>query len=485
MGVDLERETPVNSFEAVPLPSIVLIPDYFDITPDPQYYQPPNLLSLIGYVQKMQAEEKERIEAGEKIPDEERTVTLAGGLPYPKRLIELWEYFYISAPAEMNKEGVSAIEVLQYGGAEGNVRLRNWAAEDAKKLTGQPISSEDVLTVPSLQYGISAAILKLCARENKVLLAATPTYSAFLDAADDPIPVPVYAIESDNQGMIPDKLNDIISKLIQAGITPGLVYSIVINNPNGVIMPDERGKQINEICKKNGLPYYVDYAYYKLSRPSRSIIIPRITYLDENIILGFTSSKLASPGKRFAWEIIKSEALRQKITDTKRAQLILSAPDHEIEFWQLAESDDFESQIEKLAQIYDDGITAGLVAVNENSDIFQTDDDPGGGMFLYVKVPEGLSTYRHLGEILANHKIAYSPGRWSQPLQRKLTTTGEIIGPPPKDNYMRLCVVTESPETVKNTINRLAGIFREIAQRERIELFSKLQDDSFVQIFAG
>ena len=94
-------------------------------------------------------------------------------------------------------------------------------------------------------------------------------------------------------------------------------------------------------------------------------------------------------------------------------------------------------------------------------------------MFLYAKVPEGISTYKYLGEILAKYKIAYSPGIWSQPRQLKLPT-GEVIGPPLKDNYMRLCVVTESPETVTRAINKLAQAFREIAEREGVAHFQTL-----------
>ena len=101
-------------------------------------------------------------------------------------------------------------------------------------------------------------------------------------------------------------------------------------------------------------------------------------------------------------------------------------------------------------------------------------------MFLWVEVPDKLSTYKYLPEILEEYHIAYSPGAWFQPVQIDVSDLARakgydkqlILGEQPRDNLMRLCVVTEEPEVVEDTINKLAQALTSIAQRDGIPLFN-------------
>ncbi len=406
------------------------------------YPQPQSLLQLIAEITEMRRR-------GEPI------TSLAGGLPPNKRLKHLWTDVYPHALAELALE-IQAGEALQYTSPEGHPLFRQWAARDVSILTGKEITPEQIITTAGLQYGISATIQALCLPEKKVVLTQTPTYSAFLEAAKVPADIEVVAVASDEQGMIPEALEETIIRLRQNGVEPGLAYGMVIGNPTGEVMSDKRGATINEICKISGLPFFVDYAYYRLNFPAVSA--PQIGWMDDNVILGFTTSKLGAPGGRLGYLVITNPDLYDKIKKVKSAQMMSLPTPMELLFFKLATQPAFELEVKQLMQVYQQGVKAGLKAVRDNADILAC-QEPGGGMFLWVAAPPTLSTSKHLGRILHEERIGYSPGIWFQPDQLRLPD-GSIIGPKADDNHMRLCAVTESPEVVYEAINRLAGAFR-------------------------
>lgn len=429
----------------------------------PLYQPPASLLSIIGQVSEMKVH-------GEEVK------TLAGGLPPTESLKKLWGSHFPSSDvkiADLIKEGrITVEEASQYGSALGVEKLRAWAAKDISLLTGKSLDKKQILiTGGGLQYGLSASLLALCAAENKVALTSKDTYSAFLEAAEIPARIPVFAVQSDSHGMIPKSLDESLTQLEKNKINPGLVYAMAVGNPDGLIMPDDRGGELNEVCKRHNVPFFVDYAYYKLIlshvTPDQ---IPRVNYLDDNVILGFTTSKLGAPGERVGYMAITDEDKYARIRSIKQAQMISSAARPELAYWLLAESAGFDSAIHDLVRIYETGIDSGLAAVGRNSDVFKT-DRPGGGMFIKVHVPPGLSTLEFSAEILHESKIAYSPGILFQPGQIMLPS-GDLIGPEPDDTYMRLCMVTETPQVISDTMDNLAQSFRRKASERNVVLFN-------------
>lgn len=437
-------------------------------TSDHRYPPPDSLLGLIGQISEMKLRGID-------------VTSLAGGLPPKKHLESLWRGHFLTADeriSAMISEGLLQVEAAaQYGSVLGNEKLRTWVAEDVTKLTGRKTGAKEILTTTGggLQYGLSLTLLSLCLSENKVALTSQKTYSAFMEAAQYPADIPVFSVTQDSEGMIPDELDDTLMKLERKGVRPGLVYAMAISNPDGLVMSDERGRRLNEVCKKHKVPFFVDYAYYKLTLSNvASDEIPKISYLDENVILGFTASKLGAPAERVGYLAIPGEDLYTKLEKVKRAQMILSPVRPELAFWLLANSPDFDDTVRNLVKTYEAGITAGLEAVQNNKDIFQA-DPPKGGMFIWVKVPDGISTYEVCGEILNKNNIGYAPGIWFQPKHIQFSD-GEIIGAVPMDNFMRLCVVTETPETVSVTIDKLAQAFRDIAEKKNIALFNPVSN---------
>lgn len=419
----------------------------------PPYPQPENLLSLIGMVTDLKTN-------GVDIK------SLAGGLPPTKPLENLWQKYLPKIASKLATLDL-AFQGLQYGSAQGNLEFRKWAANEISQESKVNISPNQILTLPGSQFGISTALLSFCANEGKIALTSTPTYSAFLEAAENPVNIPVIAVESDNQGMIPEKFENIIKLLREKGIETGLAYSMVYGNPSGEVMTDERAQQLNEICKKYNIPFIVDHAYHRLTSETENI--PTIQYLDDNVILLFTASKLYSPGERVAWAVIPEKNKLKKMKESKQAQLILSSPKNEMYFLDYALTE-LPNNLPGLVEMYNQGIEAGMESIAENSDIFRS-QKPKAGMFLWVEVPDGISTSLELGKIMHENLVAYSPGIWFQPQQRILPD-GTLIGPEIADNKMRICVVTEEPKIVKESLNKLANAFRQIASDNGIDLFT-------------
>lgn len=412
----------------------------------PDYNPPQGLMALIGQVAEMRRR-------GEYV------ISLAGGLPPAEPLKTIWNYI-----PDVNKslqQEIPAEEALQYGDASGNWRFRSWAAKDVSRLTGKDVSPENVLTTsPGLQSGIDDSLLILCKKVNKVALTQTPTYAGFLESAGEhSLDVPVVSIKSDREGIVPSSLEETIVHLKKNGIDPGLVYTMAISNPTGGIMSDQRGEELNEICKKYRLPLFIDYAYHGLTFSDlEENQIPRIPYLDNNVILGFSASKVESPAERVGYMVIPDVELYKRLKRRKEASGIQSPPKNELEIWKLVTRPDFSNWVKNLAKIYEEGVDSGMAAIEKNSDIFSA-DRPQGGMFLWAKVNNGASTWEECGRILKEQHIAYAPGIWSQPKQLSLPD-GTLIGEPVVDNYMRICVTTEKPEVVEGAIDKLANAFR-------------------------
>ncbi|KKS76284.1 hypothetical protein A3J20_01365 [Candidatus Gottesmanbacteria bacterium RIFCSPLOWO2_02_FULL_42_29] len=425
----------------------------------PRYSQPPNLLSLIGLVSEMK---RQGIEVD----------TIAGGLPPEAPLDYLWREHFTITPFFLREE-YKAFHGLQYAGAEGNFELRTWVAEDISKLSGKTVTEKNILTLPGSQYGLATSLVTLCESGKKVALTSTPTYSAFMQAAEYNNHIPVIAVESDEHGMLPDKLEETITTLLEKGYDIGLTYEMVYKNPSGGVLTDERGKKLNGICKSYGIPLLLDYAYYKLSKSDNP---PNIDYLDKNIILVFTASKLYAPAERVAWATILGDDLYKKLKSKKEADMIMTPARTELEFFDFAQTE-LENKTPSLVERYNEGIDKAMEAINQHEDIFRA-IKPEAGMFVWVEVPPGLSTYANLGRILQEQKIAYAPGAWFQPRQIRILD-GSLVGIQPVDNFFRGCAVTEEPEKIFGIFNRLAGIFREIAKEQNIKLFdieTKSQD---------
>lgn len=232
---------------------------------------------------------------------------------------------------------------------------------------------------------------------------------------------------------------------------------MVVANPSGGIMSDQRGKELNEICKQYGIPLFVDYAYFGLTFSTLEEI-PKIPYLDNNVILGFSTSKLGFPDARVGYMAIQNNEFYDKIKGVKQSLMIMSPPPTELVTHEVVTRDDFGKRVKRVATVYEEGANGGMAAIERNRDIFSA-DRPQGGMFLWVKVNNTISTSQACGGILEEQHIAYAPGIWSQPKQ-SLLGDGTLIGEPLEDNRMRLCVTTERPEVVEKAIDSLADIFR-------------------------
>ncbi len=96
-----------------------------------------------------------------------------------------------------------------------------------------------------------------------------------------------------------------------------ILYTIPTNhNPTGIIMPEERHKELIEFCTANRLPIIEDSAYQELcyeSNPPRTL-----KSMDKNgmvIYLG-SASKSFVPGLRIGW-IIAAEPIVQRLGDVK------------------------------------------------------------------------------------------------------------------------------------------------------------------------
>jgi len=364
-----------------------------------------------------------------KVTERPGIISLAGGLPSPKT-------FPISAFAEacaevLHKDGQAA---LQYAASEGYAPLR----EAVAAMLPWPVDPAQVLITTGSQQGLDL-IAKVLLDPGSRVLVETPTYLGALQAFSPMEPEPV-SVASDDEGVLVD---DLVAKAKDARF----VYLLPnFQNPTGRTMTEERRAAVSAAAAKAGLPIVEDNPYGDLWFDEAPPLPLTARNPDGCVYLG-SFSKVLAPGLRLGF-MVAPKAIFPKLLQAKQAADLHSPGFNQRMVAEVMKEGFLDRHVPTIRALYKRQRDAMLAALaREMKGLGVEFNKPAGGMFLWLRLPEGMDAVALLPKAV-ERGVAFVPG-------------APFYAGASDPRTLRLSFVTASVEEIDNAITALGEAVRE------------------------
>lgn len=361
-------------------------------------------------------------------------VSLAGGMPDVSALNgELIEKAFQSLMA--NRRNYA----LQYGGGQGDVRLRE-QIQEIMALDGVHGSVEDLMITTGSQHALEL-LADLFLDQGDVVLVEAPSYVGAVGIFRHK-EAHIEHVYTDNEGISPEALAESADRMLADGRKVKLLYLVPnFANPSGVTLTEERRKRVLEVCRERGIlviednPYGLLYFDHKPPPAMRSMD-------DEGVVYLGSFSKILSPGLRVGY-VLAPPAIREKLVLANESAILSPATFAQMLISEYLSITDWQGQIETYRQLYKTKRDAALEALQLYMPRVET-TKPNGGFFLWLTLPEGVNSKEML-PLAVNELVAYTPGT-------------AFYGDGRGANNIRVCFSHPTAENVKVGIKRLSNV---------------------------
>ena len=364
-----------------------------------------------------------------KVTEKPGIISFAGGLPSPRTFPV--EAFAAACETVLRTDGRAA---LQYAASEGLLALREWIA-------GQlpwDVSPDQVLITTGSQQGLDL-VAKVLIDEGSTVLVETPTYLGALQAFT-PMEPAIVSVASDAEGI---DVDDLIAKAAGARF---LYVLPNFQNPTGRSMSEPRRAALVAAAQAAGLPIVEDNPYGDLwfDQPPPPPLTARNP--DGCIYLG-SFSKVLAPGLRLGY-VVAPKAIMPKLLQAKQAADLHSPTFNQRMVAEVLKDGFIDRHVPTIRALYKAQCHAMLDALSkEMAGLDVTWNTPDGGMFLWVRLPDGLSAVELLPQAV-DKGVAFVPG-------------AAFYADEPDPRTLRLSFVTASEEQIHIGIAALAQAIRE------------------------
>ena len=353
--------------------------------------------------------------------------------------------------AVLRREGRTLATYGLASGPQGYRPLREFLTTKLKRDAGIECVADDILIVSGSLQALDLVNATLLARGDTII-TEQDTYQGALNRLTR-LGVNMVGIPLDEHGMRMDALAEALADLKAKGITPKYIYTIpTVQNPTGTIMPEARRTELLKLSQQYGVPIFEDDCYADLiwdgKRP------PAIYAMDKSagVIHIGSFSKSIAPALRVGY-IVAPWAMLSRMLALKT-----DAGSGALEQMVLAEycAPHFASHVPKLNRGLRAKLDTLMEALNEQFGTSAEFEDPKGGIFLWVKLPDNVDTMKLYQAALAAG-VSINPGpEWS--------TDKAYAG-----SRLRLCFASPSHEQIREGVAVLAEVCRkEFGVPERI-----------------
>ena len=331
-------------------------------------------------------------------------------------------------------------DLVYYPDSNGNLALREFTAKKLEADRGFKVDPEDVFICAGsgeANYGLIQALTDPGCTVVTERFVYSGTLGQLRSAGCNVIGSPI-----DDDGLIPEALDELFTNLTTAGNKPRLLYTIPEHqNPTGSTLPTGRRRQIVDICHKHEIPIIEDDCYVDLRFIGNAQESFRA--IDQTGMVSHVASysKLLLPGLRLGY-FVASKEVRERAIGFRSS----STANH---FTSLA----VEGFLSEHLQDHKDNLNASLHAkrdamVSSFGEHFGGTgaklSEPEGGCYTWLEMPLGT-------DMTALRDKAFDAGVGYQ--------AGSIFAPNGDgENYARLCFGYESPEKNREGMALLAQI---------------------------
>ncbi len=324
-----------------------------------------------------------------KVTERPGIISFAGGLPSPKTFPVA--EFAAACDKVLRDDGEAA---LQYAASEGYAPLREQVA------AGLPwqVDPAQVLITTGSQQGLDL-VAKVLIDAGSRILVETPTYLGALQAFA-PMEPEVVSVASDAEGVDVDDL---------AGKPARFLYVLPnFQNPTGRTMSEARRAALSHRAAELGLPLVEDNPYGDLwfDTPPPPPLTARNP--DGCIYLG-SFSKVLAPGLRLGF-LVAPAPVFPKLLQAKQAADLHSPGFNQRMIAEVMKDGFLDRHVPTIRALYRSQRDAMLAALTrEMAGLGVQWNTPDGGMFLWARLPEGMSAVELLPRAV-DKGVAFVPG---------------------------------------------------------------------------
>ena len=317
--------------------------------------------------------------------------------------------------------------------AQGLPELRSHFAAE----TGAAVTAQHVLITPGGQAALSAVFRHLCGPGDPVI-TESPTYVGALAAARAAgltlVPVP-----GDRDGVLPDALADALART-----GARLVYlQPRYGNPAGAVLAPERRPAVLAAVARAGAFLLEDdwMRDFDLGAPSP----PPLASMDDDghVIYLRSVSKPVAAGLRVAGLVARGPVLA-RLRRGRLSDDLFVAPVLQQIALDVLTAPGWPRHLAGVRRVLRERRDALVLAIGQQLPGSRLDLVPGGGVHLWVRLPEGCSD-ADVTQAAAARGVTVNAGRASFPAE-------------PPDPYLRLSYAAEDIPELRRGIEILAGI---------------------------
>jgi len=374
-----------------------------------------------------------------KVLDQPDMISLAGGFPNP--LSFPTEAIEAAAIKVLRSDGTRA---LQYAGTEGFVPLRRYISERYKKRFGLDVPIEQILITNGSQQALDL-IGRILIDEGDDVLVECPSYLGALQSLTFYQPK-FHEVQLNEDGVDVTMLEELLNN------HPVKLFYTVPNfqNPTGLTYTKENRVEVARLIEKYDSLLVEDDPYSEL-RFYGEEELPIKSYLgDRGILLG-SFSKIVSPGMRLGWVVACPEIMDKLITAKQATDLHTNIFAQRV-VHQFLVDNDLDEHIAKIKAMYRSQRDTMVASIERHFPKSVTVTKPYGGMFMWVTLPEGISTMKLVETAIASNVI-FVPG---DPFYVDRTDA----------NTMRINYTNSNEAEIEEAIHRLGVVIRNAIEKQ-------------------
>lgn len=383
-------------------------------------------------------------------------ISLAGGAPNPNT------FPFLSATIQVKNGQTICIDetlmkkALQYSTSNGLPELLTWMKSLQKSLHNPPNAQTDMCVTTGSQEGICKVFEMLVNPGDNVLLDA-PTYPGTL-AALQPLGCNLINVPSDQHGMIPAALKEVLSRWAPSEVhklnstAPRVLYTIPNGgNPTGASMTEQRKRDVYELARQYDMLIIEDDPYYFLQfeKPWAPTLLSMD--VDGRVIRTDSFSKILSSGLRLGF-LTGPKPLIDRVVLHIQASTMHTSTFTQMMVSQLLHSwgeERFLQHIDGVLGFYrkqrDAMISSAEKWLNDEAEWYV----PSAGMFLWLKLKCVTDTQQLIREKALKKEVLLVPGGVF------------MINSSDPCPYVRAAFSLSTPEQIDEAFRRLSLLIKE------------------------
>ena len=347
-----------------------------------------------------------------------------------------------AATASIEREGRNLATYNLAHGPLGYRPLREFLSQKLKRDAGIACAADDILLVSGSLQALDLVNGALLSRGDTVIVEKDcyqGTLTRFMRLGVTAIGIPL-----DGDGMRMDALGAALADCKARGVQPKMIYTIpTVQNPTATIMPEARRDELLRLAEQYGVPVFEDDCYADLIWDGKRPLSLYAMSKTQNVVHCGSFSKSIAPALRVGF-LVAPWAMMSRMLPLKT-----DAGSGALEQMVLADycAPHFTTHVPALRKALRAKAETLMEALNEQFGTAAEFEDPKGGIFLWVKLPDNVDSMK-LYQAALKEGVAINPGNeWS---------TDKAHSTP----RLRICFASPSHQEIRQGIAILAEVCR-------------------------